>query len=128
MSRKRQRVACPLVGHAQDERVVAGREVAVLLSDEPQPMSTGRTYDVLLDGEKVGQVYKSTRTAERRPYPQAPYVTARWQAPCWRAELTNLRRVGDAYHDWYDSRAGAAWATAAAHVKSNPEPEEGSTR
>ncbi len=41
------------------------------------------TYDVLLDGEPIGQVERAMLTREQRT-PGRRYVNARWSSPGWR--------------------------------------------
>lgn len=82
-----------------------GHEVEVEKAEPPSQLQPHGTYAVYLDGVKVGEVFKSTRTRERSPKGKN-YVTARGQTPCWRIAGPREWRFD------YDSRRHAAYVLA----------------
>lgn len=68
------------------------------------------SYDVLLDGEKIGQVRRAMITHERQTRGNR-YVNARWQSPGWRYQVATSPTSWEAFSRTQGIERILAWRT-----------------
>lgn len=86
------------------------------LPEVQRPYQKGRAYAVFLDGERIGIVFATTETWERRT-PGARYVNARGQKPAWQYEPEGWGQSLRTYHHKKDTRASAAFDLAEEYLR-----------